>query len=191
MPRLFVGIDLPFHTKEHLASLEGGVPGARWQSEEQLHLTVRFIGNVEAPVANDIANALDGLHMEAFDLTLSGVGQFGDKRPHVIWAGLEQSPPLHRLAGKVEQLLQRLGLPPETRKYTPHITLARLKNPSRDRVFKYLSDHALFQVPAFTVSAFHLFESHLGSAGAIYQIVSSYPLLDPALHPTPLPHSAD
>ncbi len=191
MPRLFIGIDLPLHVKDRLTSLAGGVPGARWQSEEQLHLTLRFIGDVEGPMANDIANALDGLEMETFDLTLSGVGQFGDKRPHVIWAGLEQSPQLHRLASKVEQTLQRVGLAPETRKYTPHVTLARLKNPSLDRVFNYLSEHALFQAPAFTVSEFHLYESHLGSAGAIYQIVSSYPLIDPALHPTPLPHSTD
>lgn len=187
MPRLFVGIDLPADIKKRLMTLEGGVPGARWQTNEQLHLTVRFIGDVERPVANDIAARLDGLRMNAFDIRLSSVGQFGDKRPHVIWAGLDDTPPLYRLASKVEQALQRLGLPPETRKYTPHITLARLKNPSRDRVFQFLSNHALFQSPSFAVSSFHLFESHLGSAGAIYQIVSSYSLSAPAGDPTPLP----
>ncbi len=166
MPRLFVGIVPPTPVKAQLLSLMAGVPGARWQTEDQLHLTLRFIGDVEGPVLADIELALRDIRVAAFDLKLSGVGQFGDKRPHVIWAGLVESAPLHRLAGKVEQVLQRQGLPPETRKYTPHVTLARLKNPNRGRVFQYLSDHALFRSDPFGVTSFHLYESHLASAGA-------------------------
>lgn len=176
MPRLFVGIDIPSAIKSRLLSLSGGVPGARWQSEDQIHLTLRFIGDVETPLADDIVRSLSAITFDAFDIRLSGVGQFGDKRPHVLWAGVEENPSLRRLAAKVENNLQRTGLNPETRKYTPHVTLARLKNPPRQRVLQFLSNNGLFQSSAFLISEFHLYESHLAGAGAIYQIATSFPL---------------
>ncbi len=176
MPRLFVGLDLPETVKDRLLTLEGGIPGARWQDREQLHLTLRFIGEVEEPDMLELVNGLGALEMTPFALQLSGAGQFGDKRPHVIWAGVEENADLRRLAAKVEQVVQRKGFPPETRKYFPHVTLARLKNPTTERVFRYVADHSLFRSETFDVSEFHLFESHLGSAGAIYQIVASFAL---------------
>ncbi len=178
MPRLFVGIDLPADVKQRLLALAGGIPGARWQTEEQLHLTLRFIGDVNIHVANDISSSLGTLHMAPFEIALSGVGQFGDKRPHIVWAGLEESPPLLRLNAKVEQALKTLGLAAETRKYIPHVTLARMKNPPRSRVLQFLSEYGLFRTDFFTVSAFHLFESRLGSAGAAYRIISTFELAE-------------
>ena len=176
MPRLFVGLNLPEDVKDRLLSLQGGVPGARWQERDQLHLTLRFIGDVEEPDILELINGLGALEMAPFPMHLSGSGQFGDKRPHVIWAGVAENEELRRLAAKVEQVVQRAGFPPETRKYYPHVTLARLKNPSTERVFRYVADHSLFRTHTFDVSEFHLFESHLGSAGAIYQIVASFAL---------------
>ena len=176
MPRLFVGLDLPGSVKDRLLSLQAGVPGARWQDREQFHLTLRFIGDAEEPDLLDLVNGLGTLDMPSFTLRLSGTGQFGDKRPHVIWAGVDENSELRRLAAKVEQVVQRVGFAAETRKFYPHVTLARLKNPSTERVFRYVADHSLFRSDAFDVSEFHLYESHLGSAGAIYQIAASFAL---------------
>ena len=176
MPRLFVGLDLPEDVKDRLLTLEAGVPGARWQDREQLHLTLRFIGEVDQPDVLDLVGKLGTLSMPGFSMKLSGTGQFGDKRPHVIWAGVEENAELRRLAAKIEQIVQRAGFPAETRKFYPHVTLARLKNPSTDRVFRYMAENSFFQSDEIGVSEFHLFESHLGSAGAIYQIIASFAL---------------
>ena len=112
MPRLFTALEIPRDAALSLSLLRGGLPGARWIDVENYHLTLRFIGDVEAPVADEIANALDRVRRTAFSLTLSGVGAFGSKKPHAVWAGTAPSPDLAALQGEIERICQRIGSPP-------------------------------------------------------------------------------
>ena len=176
MHRLFVGLRPPAAVRERLLALAGGIPGARWQDDPQLHLTLRFIGEVERPIAEDIALALGGIHFAPIEVALDGVGQFERRgRPNAVWAGVRPHEPLALLHRKIDQTLVRLGLEPERRAYLPHITLARLNGPAgiADR---FLADHAGLSSPPFRLEHFILFESHLGHEGAIYEPVERYRL---------------
>lgn len=169
MIRLFAALALPPEIAEPLRALCSGLPGARWVNPEQFHITLRFIGEVDGRTARSAAEALAGITMPAFDLTLRGLGTFGDKRKaHSLWAGVAPTPGLERLHDKVEGALARIGLAPERRKFTPHVTLARLSGVPLDRLGAYLAHHGLFSSPTFTCDRFTLFSSFLSHSGAIY-----------------------
>ena len=177
MTRLFVGIELPDEIKASLLRLEAGIPGARWQTADQLHLTVRFIGEADGVMAEDVASALTMIDAPGFEVEITGVGVFGPlKRAHTLWAGIRDNPALVHLQEKVESLLVRSGLKPETRKYHPHVTLARLGNPSKTRLQDFLGAHNGLVVPSFPVSHFTLFSSFLTNKGSIYTVEETYPL---------------
>jgi 2'-5' RNA ligase len=176
MIRLFVALELPEGIRTRLSMLQGGVPGARWATDEQLHLTLRFIGEVDDHVAHDVDDALAGIRAPAFTLELAGVGEFGGKNPRALWAGVRPSEPLLHLQKKVETALQRIGLPAEERKFSPHVTLARMKGSPREKVVQFLTHHALFASGPFDVRHFVLFSSHLGSGGSVYHAERTYPL---------------
>jgi 2'-5' RNA ligase len=176
MIRLFAALEIPASVRCSLLALQGGVPGARWQREDQLHLTLRFIGEADEAVAADIDEVLSQIEAPSFTLSLKGVGAFGGRKPHALWAGIGESETLHRLQGKIETGLQRLGLPPDARKFAAHVTLARLKHAPQDKVMEFLSAHNLFSTPPFTVDQFALFSSHLSHNGSIYRVERSYPL---------------
>ena len=177
MIRLFVALELPESLRSRLSMLQGGVPGARWATGEQLHLTLRFIGEVDGHVAHDVDDALAGIRAPAFALELAGVGEFGGKNPRALWAGVRSSEALLHLQKKVETALQRIGLPAEERKFSPHVTLARLKAAPREKVVQFLTHHALFASGPFNVDHFVLFSSHLGSGGSVYHAERTYPLV--------------
>ena len=168
MIRLFVAIDLPQSIRDSLVALQGGVPGARWSGCEQMHLTLRFIGEVKETLAHDIDDALATIRAPSFNLELSGAGEFGGKNPRALWAGVKSNDALLHLQRKAETALQRIGLEPEPRKYSPHITLAKLKSPPRDKVVQFLTHAALFAAGPFPVTSFVLFSSHLTPNGSIY-----------------------
>ncbi len=177
MTRLFVGIELPDDVKATLLRLETGIPGARWQTSDQLHLTVRFVGDVDGPTAEDVASALDTIEEPGFEIEITGIGVFGPlKRAHTLWAGIRDNPALVHFQEKVESALVRTGLKPETRKYHPHITLARLGNPSKSRLQDFLQAHDGLRVPPFPVDHFTLFSSFLTNKGSIYTVEETYPL---------------
>lgn len=177
MIRLFVAIDFPDDVRERLAGLAGGVPGARWTDPSSLHLTLRFIGEVPDDTADDVDAVLSDIEAPGFDLTLGGVGMFGSNRsPRVLWAGVGRSEPLMHLQGKVESALVRCGLPAEERKFSPHVTLARLKDAPRERIGRFLEEHGLFHAGAFRVDHFTLYRSLLGKGGAVYEALRKYPL---------------
>ena len=177
MMRLFLGLTLPEDIRARLAGLCGGVPGARWVTPENLHLTLRFIGETEEETARDISAHMARVKELPFDLTCRGVGHFGSgRRIRSLWAGVDPSPPLMALQEKVEVSAQRAGLPPEGRTFTPHIGLARFKSGTRVRLGDYLSGNALFTAGPFTVDGFALFSSHLGAKGASYAIEEVFPL---------------
>ena len=175
MHRLFVAIRPPELIREQLLDLMEGVPDLRWQQDDQLHLTLRFIGEVERPVAEDVAAALQGIRYERFSLALDGVGKFEKHRHGALWAGVQPKDLLRALNAKVDRACQSAGLQPERRAYHPHITLARWKGraPGLDR---FLEVHGGLNSEPWEVREFILFESHLGHAGAHYEAVSEYPL---------------
>ncbi|HVJ01486.1 MAG TPA: RNA 2',3'-cyclic phosphodiesterase [Sphingomonas sp.] len=176
MHRLFVGLRPPASIRERLLALMGGVPGARWQSDAQLHITLRFVGEVERPLAEDVALALSGVHFPSVDVALDGVGEFGSRgRPTALWAGVRPHERLVELHKKIDQAMVRCGLPPERRAYLPHITLARM-NSRAGPADRFLEAQSGLSSPPFTLDHFILFESHLGHEAASYEAVERYPL---------------
>ena len=169
--RLFVAISLPDELRALLAGLESGLPGARWVHEDSLHLTLRFLGELDGAQAADVDEALAGLRMTAFDLEVAGVDHFVEGRKvRTLWAGIRSNEQLNRLHDKIEQAVIRAGLPPEKRKFRPHITLARFKSDPGVKLHDYLVQHALFKAPTIHVDKCCLFSSFLSGEGAIYEV---------------------
>jgi len=177
MPRLFTGIEIPQVIAQGLSTLRGGVPGARWIDPENYHMTLRFIGDVDGATARDVLQILGGVRRTSFDLVLDRLDQFGGRKPRAVFAGASPNPALIELQAEHERLLQRIGLPPEQRKFSPHVTLARLRDTSAHQVADYLSSRALFRSPAFPVSRFVLFSSKSSTGGGPYVVEAAYPLL--------------
>ena len=176
MIRLFVALALPDRVADGLLAIQSGVPGARWSTREQLHLTLRFIGDVDERDANDVDEAMTTISASRFSLELKGVGAFGGKNPRAVWAGVAASEPLLHLQRKIESAMQRLGLPAAERKYTPHVTLARLRAAPAGHVMDFLADHSLYASGPFEVNDFALFSSRLTPNGSIYVVERQYPL---------------
>ena len=177
MPRLFTALEIPRDAALSLSLLRGGLSGARWIDTENYHITLRFIGDVEGHVADEVANALDRVRRPAFSLTLSGVGAFGSKKPHSIYAGVTPSPDLAALQGEIERICQRLGLPADPRKFVPHVTLARLRHSSPIDVAGYLSARGNFAAMPFKVGRFVLMSSRDSVGGGPYIVEEAWPLL--------------
>ena len=176
MMRLFAGLALPETLRSQLSFMASGVPEARWVAPENLHLTLRFVGEVDEPVAEDIDLILSSLSFEPFPLSLAGMDCFHSRnKVRAVWAGVAPNVSLTALQDKVEGLMTRAGLPPEGRKFTPHVTLARLKQAPLASVVPYLESHAGFRTLPFEVSQVTLFRSHLGHGGASYEALVAYP----------------
>ena len=174
--RLFVALRPPRPIRAMLLAAMHGVSAARWQDDDQLHLTLRFIGEVDRHRAEDIAAALGGLHASAVTARIAGVGLFERQgRPHMLWAGVEPHAPLAALHRKVDQRLARVGLAPEPRAFVPHITIARL-NRASGPVAAFLAQHGDLASPAFAFDHVILYESELGHGGSRYYPVARYPL---------------
>jgi len=175
--RLFVALPLPDDLRARLAGLARGVPRARWVAPENLHLSLRFIGEVDEAQARDANAALAQISAPAFTLNLAGAGLFGaGEKVRSLWVGVEKCAELSRLHGKIERALQRSGLPPEGRKFKAHVTLARFKSNPGAKLHDYLVHHALFRSAPFAVHEFVLFSSFLSHSGAIYRPEASYAL---------------
>lgn len=177
MPRLFTALEIPRDAALSLSLLRGGLPGARWIDVENYHMTLRFIGDVEGHVADEIANALDRVRRPAFSLTLSGVDAFGTKKPHSIYAGARASADLNALQSEIDRICRRLGVGADPRKFTPHVTLARLRNSSPADVAKYLSARGNFAAMPFRVARFVLMSARESVGGGPYVIEEAWPLV--------------
>jgi len=178
MLRLFVGIGFPPELKLRLSLLGSGIPGARWVDPGNFHLTLRFIGETGEAIAADIDDALARIRARRFTLQLAGTDVFGGAdKPRSLWVGVERSPELVALREKVEQALVRVGLAPESRKFSPHITLARLHKPALDQLSGFLAAHAQFRADPYPVEGFSLIASFQTKAGSIYEDQADYPLL--------------
>lgn len=176
MQRLFVAIPPPERVRNILKDAMGGIGGARWQTDAQLHLTLRFIGEADRHLAADIHAALRQIRSPSFEIALSGIGTFERRgRPAAVWAGVAPHAPLGTLHKKIDQALVRIGLKPEGRAYIPHITLARL-NQTAGPIGDFLARAGTLTSAPFPVTDFMLFESELTPDGAVYLEVERYPL---------------
>ena len=166
---------MPDPIRNNLEAMFFGIPGARWVPPDQLHLTVRFIGEVDGGLFRDIRNALAEVKISSFDLKLKGVGHFPPRgAPRVLWVGLEKSEPLQLLRKKIDAALMKVGVEPEGRKFSPHITLARLKNTPLQKIANFLAGNGLFSQEPFQVEEFLLYSSILTQKGATHTVERVY-----------------
>ncbi|MEM7022032.1 MAG: RNA 2',3'-cyclic phosphodiesterase [Pseudomonadota bacterium] len=179
MPRLFVALDLPEEVKHSLEPLASGLGDVRWLDADQQHLTLRFLGQLDNGTSQEVAEALALVTGVPLELRLQGIGHFPLRgEPRVLWVGVEKSDELMRLKRRIDRALEDFGLEPEARKFSPHVTIARIRGPlSPDRIASYLMRHNLYKSTPFAVSDFHLFSSWLRPEGADYQIEASYELV--------------
>ena len=176
MHRLFVAIRPPEEIRDLLLDAMDDSADFRWQVDEQLHLTLRFVGEVDRPLADDLADALSPIRAEAFSLRIAGVGRFEQRNSGALWAAVEPKAPVAALAAKIERACQGLGLEPERRAFHPHITIARWKGRRTREVQSFLERRGSLASEPFKVTAFSLFESRLSRHGAHYEEVATYPL---------------
>jgi 2'-5' RNA ligase len=178
MPRLFTGLEVPPSLAQSLAMMRGGLPGARWLTPENYHLTLRFIGDIDDALAREIAGMLGRVRRVPYELRIDGLSAFGGRKPRAVVAAVAPLAPLMELQAEQERLLQRLGLAPEGRKYTPHITLARLRDSSSRQVADYLAARGHYRSMSFEVSRFVLFSSRATVGGGPYIVEAAYPLAE-------------
>ena len=176
MHRLFVAIRPPEHIRDLLIDAMNDSPDFRWQDDEQLHITLRFIGEVDRPVADDLAAALGAIRADRFQLQIKGVGRFEQRNAGALWAGVQPKESLAALAAKVERVCLAVGLEPERRTFHPHITLARWKGRRTREIADFLDRKRGLASDPFVADAFILFESRLSRHGAHYEAVATYPL---------------
>jgi len=176
MPRLFTALEIPAVLGESLSMLRGGLQGARWIDPENYHLTLRFIGDVDTVLAGEIADLLGRVRRGGFEMRLDGLSSFGGRKPRAVVASVAPSQSIFELQAEHERLMRRVGLEPEGRKFTPHVTLARLRDASSRDVADYLAMCAGFRSPSFPVSRFVLFSSRDSVGGGPYVVEAAYPL---------------
>jgi len=176
MPRLFTGLELPEAVAGAMALARGGVPGARWIEPDDYHVTLRFVGDVDPGVAHAVAETLDEIRRRSIEVRFDGLSWFGGDKPRAIVARIRPDPALVELQAEQERRMRRLGLPPETRKYTPHVTLARLRSVRTHAVAEYLASRGALAVEGFTAQRFVLFSARESVGGGPYVVEAAYPL---------------
>jgi 2'-5' RNA ligase len=165
MKRLFAAIEIPDDIRDMLADLEAPLPGARWVEMDDMHLTLRFFGEIDGRTSRDLSDLLAGIDVFPFEIQLKGIDAFGGREPRAIYAAVAISDPLERLQRAVDRAAMASGLPPEPRKFTPHVTLARLRNGRDTTIARYLQRHAAFSSPPFVVDRFAVFSAKSGGGG--------------------------
>jgi RNA 2',3'-cyclic 3'-phosphodiesterase len=177
MPRLFIGLELPEMVRMRLGIVRGPLPGARWVEPENMHITLRFAGDVDNRQADELVGFLDGIEASPFEMMIREVGAFGGRDPRSLWAGVEAGPDLEHLQRAVERACRSAGLEPETRAFKPHVTLARLRGAKADVVARFLGSRASLAVGPMTVDRFVLFSSKPHVGGGPYVVETVFPLV--------------
>jgi RNA 2',3'-cyclic 3'-phosphodiesterase len=175
VPRLFTGLEIPSELASELSMLRGGLYGARWIDAENYHITLRFIGDIDHATASDVASTLGQIRRPPFTVTIEGLSFFGGDKPRAIVARAQPAPPLVQLQAEQERLMRRIGIPPEPRKFVPHVTLARLRAASTHAVADYLGARGLLS-RRFEANRFVLFSSRNSTGGGPYLVEAAYPL---------------
>ncbi len=177
MYRLFIAIDIPETVLTQVDSLCHGLRGANWFTPEQMHITIRFIGEVDGAIMHDTIEALDTILLPPVDIHLKGVGFFPPHREaEKIWAGVEKTESLVQLRNRIESALTRAGLDPEGRKFAPHIPLGKVKEVADQDLAEFLMISSLFEIESFKVNSFSLYSSFLGTEGAYHTQEAEFPL---------------
>ncbi len=177
MIRLFIGLELPLETTDLLADMSAGILGARWIAPENMHLTLRFIGDIDEARYEDVMEALDGVRAPVFEMTLERLGTFERGRiPHSLWVGVRREDTLFQLQAKIERAIVRAGFEPERRRFTPHVTIARLRDARPDQVGDFMRRHEPVRLAPIWVEHLVLFSSHLSKYGADYAVEESFAL---------------
>ncbi len=177
MPRLFAGIEIPPETGHTLSELRGGLRNARWIDVENYHVTLRFIGDIDEPTADEVADGLARINRYPVPIAFDGLTSFGTKKPHSVVVRVHQSRELMDLQAEIERVIQRIGLKPEGRKFFPHVTIARCKGASSRDVAEWLAIRGYFPVEPFVAPRFVLFSSKASTGGGPYIVEDSYPLM--------------
>lgn len=176
MYRLFCALTLPVPVARRLAVMGGGIPGARWVAAENLHITIRFIGEVDGRSANAAHEALRAVRFFPFEVKLQNIETFGERKPRLLYAGIASNDALQALYVRVNAALARAGLPmPDEHRYVPHVTLARLNRAPRDRLGIFIAANNILDIPPFQAENFVLMSSHKTAQGSSYQIEFCYP----------------
>jgi 2'-5' RNA ligase len=188
MIRLFAALAVPDAAAAALAPLRGGVPGARWSPGENLHITLRFFGDIDEARAEDLAGELGRVSAEPFDVTLAGVGAFAVGRDvNAIWAGVEAGEAISRLAARCETAARRSGLKADTRVWKPHVTLAYLRHAEPTEVAAWIQTFNRLRAPSFRVARFGLYSSWRSDGGSVYHLERDYPFRLPPRAPSTPP----
>jgi 2'-5' RNA ligase len=176
MPRLFCGIEIPLKARLALASLKAPLSGAKWVEADEMHVTLRFAGDIDNRAAEEFADALAAIDLDVFEVRICGLGAFGGNDPRAVWAGVEGSEPLAELARACERSARKAGLPPETRTFKPHVTLARLRGTPVEAVARFLEHNGGFRLEPFVVERFVLYSSRPLVGGGPYVVEEAFPL---------------
>lgn len=185
MPRLFTGIELPEHVRDLLLDVQVPLAGARWIEADDLHLTLRFAGDIDKRTAHEFADALARIEEPAFPAAIAGLGTFGGNRPKSLWAGLKAGPELDALAAANERAARNAGLPPEKRNFKAHVTLARLNNTRPEEIARVLELFGGLMSESFLIDRFALFSSKPLTGGGPYVVEEEFRLRGPGLD---MPH---
>lgn len=176
MPRLFTGLEIPSDLAQELALLRGGLSGARWIDAENYHITLRFIGDIDYAMARDICDELGHIRRKPFEVAIEGLSSFGGSKPRAIVARARPAAPLVELQADQERMIRRAGMPPEPRKFIPHVTLARLRAAKPVAVADYLGARGFTSSLRFEAKRFVLFSSRASVGGGPYVVEAAYPL---------------
>jgi 2'-5' RNA ligase len=176
MPRLFTGIEIPPELRLRLSLLRSPLNGAKWVEPDDMHITLRFLGDVDGRTADDFVDAIAGLDEEPFQLRISGLGSFGHRQPRALWAGVEAPPVLNRIQAAHERAARIAGLDPEARNFVPHVTLARLRGTRPEAVARFLEEQAGFAGAEFRVARTVVFSARASSGGGPYVVEEAFPL---------------
>jgi RNA 2',3'-cyclic 3'-phosphodiesterase len=176
MPRLFAAIAMPEDIALTLDRVRQPTPGAFWIPPSDMHLTLRFVGDIGRGEAREFARELARIDQSAFTLKLAGLGSFGGDEPRVLWAGVDANPALDTLARACERAARNAGIAPDARAWKPHVTLARLRHTPVDAVVRVLSRKATFNTAEFFVGGFALMSAKPGTGGGPYVVEETFPL---------------
>lgn len=175
MPRLFTALEIPLAARTRLSLMRAPINGARWVDAENMHITLRFAGDIDGRTADELADQLADVTVRPFIVTIAGAGAFGGRDPRVLWAGVEMSRELEALYRANDRAARAAGLEPDPRGFKPHVTLARMRGVRQKAVAQFLGEYGDLRLEPFEVSRFVLLSARPGSGGPPYGIEAEYP----------------
>jgi RNA 2',3'-cyclic 3'-phosphodiesterase len=175
MPRLFTALEIPLAARTRLSLMRAPLNGARWVDAENMHITLRFAGDIDGRTADELADQLADVVARPFTVSIVGAGAFGGRDPRVLWAGVETSPQLEALYRANERAARAVGLEADPRAFKPHVTLARMRGVRQKTVAQFLGEYGDLRLEPFMVSRFVLLSARPGSGGPPYGIEAEYP----------------